>query len=330
MKETPGTFDALLDKLHPDVRQAFENAIERIAITAKLRDIEEMLDRGDIEGLLDALHLSPDYFREVQDAVEQAFYAGGQYQVSISASLSSIPFNRRHWAAEAWARENGSRLIVEITEGTRDGVRQYITEGLQAGRGTNAVAREIVGRVNRATGKREGGIVGLTGQQASYVVNARAELEGLDPAYLKRAARNRQFDKMVRSAIAKGKPLVKADVDRIVQQYTNGLQIRRGDVIARTETHSALNAGRYEAMRQTAENAGMDVSRMTLKWQATRDGRTRDSHRTLGGKTIPYGGVFVSPLTGARMKFPGDRSQGAPASELIHCRCTLSAVWGEA
>lgn len=327
MKDTPGAFDALLDKLHPNVRQAFEDAIERIATTAKLRDIEEMLDRGNIEGVLDALHLSPDYFREVQDAVEQVFYTGAQYQVSLSASLSSIPFNRRHWAAEAWARENGLRLIVEITEATREGVRQHITEGLQQGRGTNDVAREIVGRMNRATGKREGGIVGLTRQQASYVVNARAEIGALDASYFQRTARDRRFDRMIRKAIKDGKPLAKADVDRIVQRYTDGLKIRRGDVIARTETHNALNAGRYEAMRQTAEDAGMDVSRMTVKWQATRDGRTRDSHRSLGGKTATYGEAFVSPLTGARMRFPGDRQFGAPASELIHCRCTLSASW---
>ena len=233
MKDTPGAFDALLDRLHPDVRRAFEDAIDRIATTAKLRDIEAMLDRGDIEGLLDALHLSPDYFREVEDAVEQAFNMGGQYQVSITASLSSIPFNRRHWTAEAWARANGSRLIVEIAESTREGVRQYVTEGLQQGRGTNALAREIVGRVNRATQKREGGIVGLTGQQASYVINARAELEALDASYFQRAARDRRFDRMIRKAIKDGKPLAKADIDRIVQKYTNGLLIRRGDVIAR-------------------------------------------------------------------------------------------------
>ncbi len=330
MKDLPGTFDALLDRLHPEIRQAFEDAIERIVTTAKLRDIEGLLERGDVEGLLDALHLSPDYFREVQDAVEQAFHAGGQYQASLSASLSSIPFNRRHWAAEAWARENGSRLIVEITEGTRDGVRQYITEGLQQGRGTNDVAREIVGQMNRATGKREGGIVGLTRQQASYVINARAEIEALDASYFQRAARDRRYDRMIRKAIKDGKPLAKADVDRIVQRYTDGLKIRRGDVIARTETHSALNAGRYEAMRQTAEDAGMDVSRMNVKWQAARDGRTRDSHAALRGKTAVYGEAFVSPLTSARMRFPGDRQFGAPASELIHCRCTLSADWSDA
>lgn len=323
-------FEELLDRMTPEVRRAFEEAIERISNSADLAEIIRRLDSGDIEGVLGVLNLSPAYFSGVRDAAERAFLAGGQFQAGLFASLSQVPFDRRHWAAEAWAKENGSRLVAEISEATRDGVREYIEQGLRAGRGTNTVARDIVGRVNRTTGKREGGIVGLTRKQADYAVNARAELESLDPTYFQRAARDRRFDRMVRKAIKEGKPLAKADVDRIVQRYTDGLKIRRGDVIARTETHSALNAGRYEAMRQTAEGAGMDVSQMTVKWQAARDNRTRDSHAALRGKTVAYGEPFTSPLTGAKMKFPGDRSLGASASETIHCRCTLSVDWGDA
>lgn len=320
-------FDDLLDRLHPQVRAAFQEALARITNAAKLGEIQRLLEAGDIEGAIVALNITPEMFAPVRDEVEAAFLAGGRFQVSLSASLSSIPFNRRHWAAEEWARESGSRLVAEITEGTREGVRRYITEGLQAGRGTNDVGREIVGRINRATRKREGGIVGLLEREAGYVANARAELEALDGGYFKRKARNRQFDSMVRKAIASGKPLAKADVDRIVQAYTNGLLIRRGDRIARTETHNALNAGRFEAMRQAAENAGMDVLQMRVKWMATRDARVRDSHAALGGKLVTYGEPFVSPVTGARMRYPGDRQYGAPASEHVNCRCTLAAVW---
>lgn len=324
MRDYPGELDRLLSSLEPGVRRAFVDAINRVTTTAEMKRVQDYLDRRDIEGLLDALNLSPDYFRDVQHAVDSAFYSGAAYQVSIAASVSSLPFNRRHWAAEAWARENGTRLIVEISAATREGVREYVSEALRTGRSSASVAREIVGKANKATGRREGGIVGLTGQQSGYVANARTELESLDAAYFKRAARDRRYDATVRRAIREGKPLSKAVVDKIIGRYADGLLIRRGDMIARTEAHNALNAGRYEAMRQTAEAAGLAETAITVKWQATRDGRTRDSHRALGGKTAPYGTPFVSPATGARMMFPGDRRFGAPASELVHCRCTTS------
>lgn len=323
MKGNPNAFDAILDRLHPDVRRAFKGAIERITSTAKLRDLERLLDLGDVEGLLNALNLSPDYFREVQDAIEQAFYLGGQYQAGLTASLSSIPFNRRHWSAEAWARDNGSRLIVEIAESTRDGVRQFVIEGLQKGQGTGAIARGIIGRVNRATGKREGGIVGLTKQQASYVVNARAELESLDAGYLKRAARDRRFDGVIRKAIQAGKPLSKADIDRIVKKYSDNLLVRRGDTIARTEALGALNAGRFEAMQQQIERLGLTRDDVVATWVSARDLRVRDSHRSLNGDQVEFGQPFQSDR-GAMLRFPGDRMLGAPASEVIACRCNVT------
>lgn len=323
MKGNPNAFDAILDRLHPDVRRAFKGAIERITSTAKLRDVEKLLDRGDVEGLLNALNLSPDYFREVQDAIEQAFYVGGQYRAGLTASLSSIPFNRRHWSAEAWARDNGSRLIVEIAESTRDGVRQFVVEGLQKGQGTGAIARGIIGGVNRATGKREGGIVGLTKQQASYVVNARAELESLDAGYLKRAARDRRFDGAIRKAIKNGKPLSKADIDRIVRKYSDNLLVRRGDTIARTEALGALNAGRFEAMQQQIERLGLTRDDVVATWVSARDVRVRDSHRSLNGDQVEFGQPFQSD-SGAMLRFPGDRMLGAPPSEVIHCRCNVT------
>lgn len=323
MKGIPGAFDRLLSAMEPGVRDAFMDAIERIATTAKLREIEDLLDRGDVEGVLDALRLGPEYFRGVQDAVDATFYAGAQHQVSLTASLASIPFNRRHWAAEAWALANGARLIVEISEATRDGVRTYIDEAIRTGRGSNATAREIVGRINRQTQRREGGIIGLTSQEARYVAKARDELRRLDPAFLRRLARDRRHDATVRRAIRDGKPLAEADVARIIGRYSDGLLIRRGDRIARTEAHNALNAGRYEAMRQTAEDVGLTADAITCKWQSARDARVRNSHRALNGQTARYGQPFVSPL-GSRMRWPGDREYGAQSADLVGCRCTLT------
>lgn len=329
MNGVQSAFERLLSEMEPTVRAAFVRALDRIKTNAELRDLERTIERQDIPALLDALNLSPEYFREVNDAVDAVFLAGGQFQVSLAASVSSIPFNRRHLQAEAWARENGARLIAEIAETTRAGVREFVTEGIANGRPSAVIARQVVGKLNRATGRREGGIVGLTERQADFVINARRELVELDVGYFQRQARDRRFDRTVRKAIREGKPLPAATLDKIVGGYSDGLLVGRGDIIARTEAHRALNSGRYEAMRQNAENVGVSVTSITVKWQSVRDGRTRDTHRGLSGKTAQYGTPFQSS-SGALMRFPGDREYGAPARETVHCRCTVTFDLGPA
>ena len=316
-------FEELLDRMTPAVRDAFIAAIENIRNTANLREIEEYLGAGDVDAVLGALNLQPEYFAGVRDAIDEAFVKGGQMPVSLRTSLSAIPFNRRHWAAEEWAQRNGSRFIVDVTESTREGVREAVVAGLQQGTGPGPLARQLVGTVNASTRKRQGGILGLTRQQAKWVMNARLELESLSPAYFKRNARDRRFDATIRKAIKAGKPLAKADIDRIVRRYSDGLLSYRAGIVARTEAHQALNAGRMEAMRQTAENADVPLSQIEMKWQATKDLRTRDTHRGMGGQTAPFGGVFVSP-NGAVMGYPGDTSRGASSSEVVACRCTVT------
>ena len=316
-------FEELLDHMTPAVRDAFLAAIENIRATVKLSEIEGYLRAGDVDAVLRALDLQPEYFAGVRDAIEDAFNNGGQLQVSLATSLSAIPFNRRHWAAEEWAQTNGSRFIAEITESTREGIREAVVTGLQQGTGAGPLARQLVGTLNASTRKREGGILGLTGQQAAWVMNARRDLENLDPAYFERNARDRRHDAAVRKAIKAGKPLPKVDIDRIIRRYSDGLLAYRGGIVARTEAHQALNAGRMEAMRQAAENSDIPLSQIEMKWQATKDLRTRDTHRLMGGQLAQFGRTFVSPR-GAVMGFPGDTSLGAPASEVVACRCTVT------
>lgn len=323
MRDGRRAFDELIDQMAGEVRDAFIAAVENIRTTAKLRDIEEYLEAGNADAVLRALDLKPEYFAGVRDAIDAAFGKGGQLQVGLATSLSAIPFNRRHWAAEEWAQTNGSRFITEIMESTREGVREAVVAGLQQGTGPGPLARQIVGTLNASTRKREGGILGLTGQQAAWVMNARRDLENLDPAYFERSARDRRHDATVRKAIKSGKPLAKSDIDRIIRRYSDGLLAYRGGIIARTEAHQALNAGRIEAMRQTAENADIPLGKIEMKWQATKDLRTRDTHRSMGGQTIQFGGTFVSPR-GAVLGFPGDTSRGAPAGEVVACRCTVT------
>lgn len=188
------------------------------------------------------------------------------------------------------------------------------------GRNPRSVALELVGRI--VDGKRQGGIVGLTSQQAGYVLNARRQLEDLDAGYFTRALRDRRFDRLVKKAIDDDKPLAKADIDRITGRYADRLLNHRGEVIARTEMISALHAGQYEGMRQLIDTGKVRADQVTKVWQAANDGRSRDTHVALHNQTVKFDRPFVSP-SGAQMRYPQDTSLGAGPDEIIQCRCHM-------
>lgn len=204
-------------------------------------------------------------------------------------------------------------------------MRLVLDAGMTEGRNPRATALDIVGRLNRATGMREGGILGLNAAQTDAVIRARAELLSGDPAmlrnYLARARRDKRFDRLVMKAIREGRPMGRADVDAITGRYKDRLLQLRGETIARTETLASLNAGKEEGIRQLIDSGKVQRSAVKKVWRATGDDRTRDSHMALNGEEVGIDTAFTSPLTGAQMMYPHDTSRGAPASETIGCRC---------
>ena len=215
-------------------------------------------------------------------------------------------------------------MIREITADQVQAVQGHIQYGIEKGWGPRKTALELVGRINRQTRRREGGIIGLTEKQTQSVQNARNELEALDPSYFQRKLRDLRYDPTIRKAMNAGKPLPKGYIDKVIGALNNRTLNYRGEMIARTETIGALNAGRLEGVMQMVDSGQVSADQVKLVWRATPGRRTRDSHRSMDGQEIDMGGEFISP-SGARLKYPGDRSGGAPASEVVACRCNLEA-----
>lgn len=82
--------------------------------------------------------------------------------------------------------------------------------------------------------------------------------------------------------------------------------------IARTEAHRIQTKASMDACYK-AKNKGADVLK---SWDATLDGRTRDSHAKVDGEIRELNEKFSNGLM-----YPGD-SNGA-AAEVINCRCAL-------
>lgn len=97
--------------------------------------------------------------------------------------------------------------------------------------------------------------------------------------------------------------------------YTQALNKSRAVVIARTELISSSNFGALQ---------GAKATRLKLDkfWIATNDSRTRDTHRHVNGQTVDIDAPFK--VGGYLMGHPGDGSLGAPAKELVLCRCAVA------
>lgn len=316
--------EQLTDAWEPVIRLAFIEAVRDLTSRAELGRIVERLERGDIAGAIEAVHLDPAAFRTLDNAIAQAFDAGGSSTIGAlpvlrdpSGARFVVRWDARNVRAETWLREHSSTLITRITDDQRAMVRQALVDGLAAGRNPKSVALDLVGRVG-ASGTRQGGLIGLTAQQSTAVANARAGLLSGDPvamrAYLKLGRRDHRFDGAVEKAIAAGKPVDAATVSRIVGRYSDRLLQLRGEVIAQLETRAAIGQSHIDAMDQAAASGALDRATVTDTWHTAKDPKVRDSHAAQDGFVVPMNGVFPNG-----QRYPGDPSAGP--EESIGCRC---------
>ena len=323
-------FEALADRFEPRLRDAFLAAITEIKSGVTLRLLVERLERGDVQGALDVLQIEREAFGLLELAFVDAYNAGGIAQADAlrlrdpEGNRILFRFGVRNPAAEAWVREHSSSLVTRIVDDQRESIRVALTEGLAAGHNPRTTALNIVGRTNRAINSREGGIIGLSGQQQRFVASARQELVSGDPAmlrhYLGRARRDKRFDATVLKAIREGKPLPAETVQRIVGRYADRLLALRGEMLGRTETLNALGKARDDAMSQAIASGKVDARFVTKHWRRSPAEHPRMQHTLMSGQSVPFLEPFVMS-DGTRMMYPHDPS--APGRHTIGCKCVV-------
>jgi SPP1 gp7 family putative phage head morphogenesis protein len=94
----------------------------------------------------------------------------------------------------------------------------------------------------------------------------------------------------------------------------------RAKTIARTESTAAFNFGSLHAYAVEGVSC--------IKWVATHDNRTRESHRHADGEIVQVGHNFTVSDLGhgktTQLRMPGDPT--GPAWAVINCRCTTVAA----
>lgn len=126
-------------------------------------------------------------------------------------------------------------------------------------------------------------------------------------------------ERLVRQKV-EGTPYVEAS-RQISREY--GAEFYRAERLVRSSYNSASN----NANLTVITDAGFAKS----AWLTARDARVRRptpsspfDHRHADGQIARIGEPFL--VSGERLRYPGDRSLGASAGNIINCRCTLIGV----
>ncbi|RUX08207.1 MAG: head morphogenesis protein [Mesorhizobium sp.] len=322
-------FEQLISDWSPKLRSAFLDAIDDITSNIVLRRIVERLERSDVNGAISAMNLDPGAFRPLDEAIRAAFNGGGVATVDAMPTLRDpsgyrivVRWDARNVAAEQWLRDHSAQLVTGIVQDQTIAIRTDLEAGLARGDNPTKTAVAVVGRVSTVTGRRQGGLIGLTTVQGEYVARARQELLSGEPDqlrnYLSRGRRDKRFDRTVLAAIEAGKPVSAALVDRIAGRYADSLLKLRADTIGLHETFAALGASKDIAFRHQIEKGSLRADAVTKGWKHTPQKHGREQHETMQGQVVPFDHPFTAP-DGTAIAYP--HAPGVPARHTLGCKC---------
>lgn len=316
--------------------EAFFRAVDDLRAGIELQRVSVAIENGDIDAALEALHIDPAAYAELSEITRQAYLESGRAAVqelpkrAPDGTALVVRFDGSNPEAERWLSTSSSTLVTRITEDQRQVVRDRLLLGMQKGQSPRVVALDIVGRINRASGKREGGILGLSSVQAQYVDTARDELASDDPAvlghFLTRARRDRRFDRSITKALREEKALAPDIARKALAGYERRLLQLRGEMIGKVEVFNALAEAKDRAYWQAVEDGKIAADTVTIRWRHLSNEHPRLDHVAMNGKTIKMGERFVLP-DGTLMRFPHDPSASAKHNAGCHCQGDYRVNW---
>jgi hypothetical protein len=250
-------------------------------------------------------------------------------------------FDMTNPRAESRIRTEAASRVTGYVDEQVETARRIIADGFARGEGPQTIATDIAGRINPLSGKREGGIIGLSDPQVEYIESMRRRLLSGDPDEMSKVIgrfkdgrwvegsgmtrRDRRFDRSIIKAIretADGKPnpLTRDRIDEMVSKYSERLLAKRADDVARTETAQGVMMARSEATKQALDKDGLPDTAVTKTWRHLGGvHHARDWHLAMNGKDVTgIDAVFHMP-DGSLMKHSHDPDGGARNN--VACRC---------
>lgn len=329
------------------IAKAFIEALASIADRIDLDQVTNLIARGQIEAAiaLVAREITEAQYQPLTSAIGTAVVTTGSVAaINANATIGGVEirFNALNPETARFVDSYAMPLIRELATEARAAVREVIANGVRAGRGPVAVARDV----------RES--IGLTRRQNRMVENFRRELETFHQrrtgggynlggrisrrngrqvfvidangrpvdGIAERRLRDFRYDRSLMRAVRDNEPLRPEQIDRMVEAYRRKYIRNRSETIAITEARRALSVGQHELFRQQIAQGAINSQLVRREWIYTQDGRTRHAHREIPGLNPDGVGMdrpFISSL--GPIMYPGDPN--ASAANTIRCRCAL-------
>lgn len=323
--------EGLFAEFQPQIRDAWMEAIQTIRSRVTLRALIERLERGDIAGAIESLGIEDGVFARFEQSILQAYHNGGIATVGRMPVLRDPTGSQVHFSwgvrnlpAEQAMRQHAANLVIGTTAEMKQGIREVLTENLSRGQSPYDAGRMIAGHVNRATGQREGGLVGLTPGQMKTVSWIDRDLHAGDPEamrqYLGLKLRDKRLDRSIVKALQEGKGMSAEDAGRAARLYSNRALKYRADGIARHETMVSLGKARHDAFRQQIDDGKLLAEDVTKTWKHQTQEHPRMQHVAMEGQVVAFDQPFLAP-DGTPLRYPHDPD--APASHTIGCKCRV-------
>lgn len=282
----------IADSAAEPLRRRILAAIARIQDGIDEKKLLAAVKRQDVDAVMRALDLD----ETMQEAFEAAvrppledamLRAGREAPDRTLGPQVGMRFDLTNPNVTTFLRNYDFRLIRQISEDTREGIRQVVSDAFEYGGHPDEQARAIRGSI------------GLTQNQATAVDNFRSLLVNRDRMALQRALRDKRFDPTLNRALGRAaeRELPKDQIDRMVDRYTERFIAHRANTIARTETIGASNAGQQMSWDQAAGKGLILRDRVRQKWYVTPDDKTClicESIPILNPEGVPLGAMFMS------------------------------------
>jgi len=250
----------LADQFSPEIRQRFLAVVAVAAQAVPLDELQDLLERGAFAEIMRrfesalAASLSSTAYTSFLDTKSSLFKRA--LAASGTAIAVEATFNVVSSATEILLREQAGRLILGITADSLTSIRNTLSSAYIQGIGSRAGARLLRSSI------------------------------GLLPRHA--LAR----DNYAESLRARGFP--EDEVIRLADLYSSRLLNWRAEVIARTESATAVHAAQLAKWEDWARQGILQSERTHLEWVTTKDDRLCPLCAPMDGQRIRLGEQFVS------------------------------------